>query len=295
MNKWILLMLSTLLLAVACSNKDETAIDETITITDTSVEEDVSAPVMLEVALNTVNVRKSPSMNSSVVAKLPAGSKVEWQHQISEVTAPVKLRGIRYNDPWLYVKISDDQMGWVYAATINVKTNNKAGQALMQQIVARRITSFFGSELSTAISNYNQAYVEASDSERFANVYTYGQGLRDQLVAVLDKKTSATGKALADMRWLDSLLAGYSHTVLNGKRYYLYADFQQMRRKAQQTQGDEDNKFIAFIAKVFANGKETPKVSGVDKSVLSEIDELTTTIPPFKDALTTLRTRLSAQ
>jgi len=298
MNKWILLIFPVLLM-VACSGKDESTIDETITIAGEEVE-DPSAPVILEVALNTVNIRKSPSMDSSVVTKLAIATKVEWQNELSEVTAPVKLRGVRYNDPWLYVKTSDDKKGWVYAATVTVHSKNQSGKVLKQQLLKRRVDTFFGQELSASISNYNQAYVQATNSERFANVYAYGQGLRDQLVAVLDKKASTSVKPLADMSWLDNILIGYTKNLVTAtkakkKQFYLSADFQQMSKKAQQTEGDEDNQFIAFLSSVFADGRETPAIGKLDKDTLTKLGTLTESLSYFRDSFKTLKSRIATQ
>ncbi len=291
MSKWILLMLPTLLL-IACSNKDEQGIDETITITDTSEIEDSAAPVMLEVVLNTVNMRKSPSMDSAVVVKLQANSKIEWMEQISTVIAPVKLRGVRYNDPWLYVKNSAEQTGWVYAATVDVDSKTKAAQALKHQLLTRRIDTFFGNELSAAVTHYRQAYVQAESSERFANVYNYGQGLRDQLVEKLKKKASASVKPSANMSWLDHILPGYTHSVIdNGKHYYLSADYHQLSKKAQQTEGTEDDQFIAFMLTAFSDAKERLALADKDNQLLSKLDKLANALPLFKDSLGALKGR----
>ncbi len=297
MNKWILLIFTALFslsFLLACSSKDESEANQTITIAGTSNNtEESSSPVFLEVALNTVNMRKSPSMDSPVVSKLAVNSKIEWLNQISNVIAPVKLRGVRYNDPWLYVKNSADETGWVYAATIKVISRTKVAQDLKHQLLTRRIDTFFGSDLSTAITNYRQAYIQADSSERFANVYNYGQGLRDQLVETLKKKASASNKPAADMSWLDQILPGYSHSIIdNGKSYYLYADYQQMSKKAQQTDGIEDDQFIDFNLTAFTNGKETPELAHKDKQFLLKLDELTSSLPLFKDSLEALKNRI---
>ncbi|MEE9351711.1 MAG: SH3 domain-containing protein [Thiotrichaceae bacterium] len=295
MNKWTLLILPLFLLMTwltACSN-DEAEIDETITITDSTPIEDSSTPVSLEVILNTVNIRKSPSMDSLVVEKLQATSQVEWLNQVSKVIAPVKLRGVRYNDPWLYVKTSSDQTGWVYAATIKVVSNSQSAQALKHQLLTRRVETFFGNELATAINNYGQAYVQADTSDKFANVYTYGQNLRDQLVDVLKKKASATKKPAADMSWLNNILPGYSHNVIDNKYYFLSADYQQLAKKVQQTEGAEDDQFIALNSKIYTSGQETLVVNKNDKAILGELDTLMGSLPAFKDALFSLKSKFS--
>lgn len=293
----------------SCSNKDDVEVNETITIVDTTPEVDDSGPVAIKVILNTVNMRKSPSMNSKVVAKLQADSKLEWLNQVSKVTAPIKLRGIRYNDPWLYVKTSDEIMGWVYAATVDVHSASPSSRKLRQQLLTRRVQTFFGSGIANAIINYRQAYSQAATSDSFANMYTYGLGLRDKMVQVLRDKARVDPKATADMVWLDSVLPGYSHEVVaTGTRYYLFADYKQLEAKASRTQGTEDDQLIEMYTSIFPEGRESffpawiTKTAngvgvsqlgrGIHKSVLEKIDSLSKIAPLFMPVLTSIKQEL---
>ena len=310
MIKWILLIFTCGFL-VSCSSEDAKEPDETITIIDTNGSEENTSPVILEVALNTVNMRQSPSMDSAVIEKLAANSHIEWQHQISKVLAPVKLRGVRYNDPWLYVKSETGQLGWVYAATVNVVLDgNSAAMALSDNLLAKRIETFFGDDLAKVISNYRQAFIQANSSERFANTFNYGLALRDQLVYMLNKKASASTQPAADMSWLDKLLPGYFHRIVDSaykggasgsnttgtnKSYYLALDFEKIRKKAQQTEGLEDDQFVAFYEKLFPAGKETPEITAVDKNLNTKLDSLSNILPSFKDVLISLKQRILPQ
>ena len=293
----------------SCSNKDEVEVNETITIVDTTPEVDDTGPVAIKVILNTVNMRKSPSMNSKVVAKLQADSKLEWLNQVSKVTAPIKLRGVRYNDPWLYVKTSDEKMGWVYAATVDVHSTSPSSRQLKQQLLTRRVQTFFGSGIAESINNYRQAYAQAATSDSFTNMYTYGLGLRDKMVQVLRDKAQVDPKATADMSWLDNVLPGYSYEVVaKGTRYYLFADFKKLEAKASRTQGGEDDQFIEMYMTIFPEGHESffpawiKKKSdsagvsqlgkGIHKLVLDKIDHLSKTAPLFTQILTSIKQEL---
>ncbi len=295
----------------SCSNKDEA--HETITIVDTAPAIDDTGPVAIKVILNTVNMRKSPGMNSKVVAKLQAGTQLEWLNQVSKVTAPIKLRGVRYNDPWLHVKTSDEIIGWVYAATVDVDSNSPSSRKLKQQLLTRRVQTFFGSGIAESINNYRQAYAQAATSDSFANMYTYGLGLRDKMVQVLSDKAQVDTKATADMSWLDNVLPGYSHEVVaNGTRYYLFADFKTLEAKVSRTQGEEDDQFIEMYTTIFPEGHESffpvwiKKTSasdsdstgvsqlgkGIHHLVLEKIDSLSKTAPLFIPILTSIKQEL---
>ena len=42
----------------------------------------------------------------------------------------------------------DDELGWVYAETVNVASKTKAARSLSHQLFARRVSTFFGNKLS---------------------------------------------------------------------------------------------------------------------------------------------------
>ncbi len=307
--QFYLMMLLTLLLVVSCSDNNEQPVDKAITITSITPQADVSDDVTLRIILNTVNMRQSPNIDSPVVAKLPANSKVIWLKQVSEVTAPVKLRGVRYNDPWLYVMNNEDKKGWIYAATAQVDTDNQTAKTLQQQLLGHRIKTFFGEGMATAIANFRAAYQQADTSEKFANMYTYGLGLRDKMVQVLRKKAVTDTSAPADMSWLDTLLPGYTHQrVAEGTGYYLFADYQQWLMKAKQTRGTEDDQFIELYLTLFPDGREgffpawIEQVSdysgasrlgtGIHKSILEKLNALASTTPLFSEILNSIRMEL---
>lgn len=310
MKKWIWLLfsiVSTVLLA-SCSSDDNSDV-ETITITDTTEGVSNTGPVVIKIILNTVNMRASPSMNSPVVAKLAANSELEWLHQVSKVTAPVKLRGVRYNDPWVYVKTDGDVKGWVYAATVKISSVNIASVGLKQQLLNRRVETFFGRELAEAVNNYRMAYVQARTSDNFANMHAYGISLRDRLVQVLESKVKVNSKAQADMSWLDRLLPGYTYAVVDkGRKYYLFADYKKLNEKVSQTKGDEDNQMVALYQAIFPEGREgffpvwmiqtkgntaiSRLGSGVHKSILDRLENLIKETSLFTPMLTSIKQEL---
>ncbi len=305
MKKGFFIFVITLMFVTACGDTDQPEV-KTIKITNASSANDADAPVVIKIILNTVNMRKSPNISSPVVAKLPANSKLEWLGQVSKVTAPIKLRGVRYNDPWLYVKTNEGKTGWIYAATASVDSTNNPSKSLQQLLVRRRAQGFFGAEIVTAMDNYRAAYVQANTSDKFANMYIYGLGLRDKMVQVLRKKASTDSQNPADMSWLDSLLPGYKHArVAEGTAYYLFADYQQWAAKARQTSGVEDDQFIELYQAIFPDAQEgffpawMEQISdygarsllgrGIHKKILDKLDALNASSSPFSEILNSLK------
>jgi hypothetical protein len=240
---------------VACGSDETTEVQTTIAPPIQEIDE--TADVLVTVILNTVNLRQKPTMNSAVVDKLPSGSKLLWQGQVSEITAPVKLRGVRYNDPWLYVKTNEGADGWIYAATIEVVKNSQKARRLAQQLAMRRAYGVLGSDMAQQLQQYRENYLKSTDSAGFARAFEEGQELRDQLVKLLEKKAKVDMKAPADMQWLESVMPSYKQVrVAEGTRYYLYADFNKLKEKARQTSGDEDNAFIDLQLLVYPDGVE---------------------------------------
>lgn len=257
-TQWISISLLILLLTwlVGCS-KDENEEEElTITVAQ-PVEVVKSGPVDINVILNTVNMRADPSMNSKVIAKLAKDEKITWLEQISETTSPVKLRGIRYNDPWLYVSTKDGTKGWVYAATVATFGDSPQDKSLNQQLLKIRTDSFFGASLASDIRLYQQAYANADTSESMAAVFASSQELRQKVVQLLEEKAEYDPESPADMNWLDKLMPAYWHTIVaEGTMYYLFADFNVFKQKARQTKGDEDDAFMALSLLMFPDGRE---------------------------------------
>lgn len=317
MKKGLFIVLTALIVPVsmvACSDEEGQHSVKTVQVATTDTTDATAATqdrgnVRLKIILNTVNMRKSPNIGSPVIAKLPANTQVLWLGQVSTVTAPVKLRGVRYNDPWLYVATDTDKRGWIYAATAEVASTSNAAKILQQQLVKRRVKGFFGDGMVQAIDNYKVAYAQANTSEKFANMYTYGLGLRDKMVQVLQKKAHTDSENPADMRWLDKLLPGYTHArVAEGTAYYLFADYRQLAAKAKQTTGTEDDQLMDLYLTIFPSAKEgffpawieqtwdyggkSLLGSGIHKKVLDKLDALALSSELFTPILTSIKQQI---
>lgn len=306
--KWMYIPLFAIVLVITTGCGDEEKEEPKITIVE-QVEEVKSGPVDIKVILNTVNMRAEPSMNSKVIAKLAKDEKITWLEQISETTSPVKLRGVRYNDPWLYVNTKDDAKGWVYAATVATFGDSPQDKSLNQQLLDIRTNSFFGASLASEIRNYQKGYVNAGTSESMAEVFAFGQELRQKVVQLLEEKAEADVQPPADMSWLDKLMPGYWHAVVaEGTRYYLFADFNAFKRKAMQTKGEEDDAFMDLNLTMFPDGKEhffpvwieqtwdyggeSLLGQGHHTKVLNKLDALVSSTELFKNQVTDIKSRL---
>lgn len=202
-------------------------------------------PVLLSVHLNTVNMRSEPTMNSAVIAKLSRGSKLIWLGKISKSTSPIKLRGIRYNDPWLHVKNGQEQDGWVYAATIEVQERNDEAKRLQLRLMSGRINTFFSGDIIEELIAYQDSYIKATNGIQMLRVFETGAALKERVNKVLVKKIRVNPKAKPNVSWLDQAMPGFRYVYYSKKkRYQLTEDYSGLLLKAQQTTGTEDD--VAF-------------------------------------------------
>lgn len=233
------------LLLASCGKDESTEPEGDIIFRDQPAPQQAQhvSPVLLTVSLNTVNMRIEPNMNSGVVAKLAHGSKLIWQHKVSKTTSPVRLRGVRYSDPWLYVKNGQEQDGWVYAATVEVQTTTKEGKNLSLRLMSGRINSFFDEASIQSLITYQNDYIKAQTSEQMIKNSVAGEDLKGRLNKILRKKIHVDPKSKPDVSWLDRVMPGYKYVYDEKKKtYQLVADYAEMLVKAQQTKGDEDDK-----------------------------------------------------
>ena len=230
---------------VSCGKDENTESEGDIIFHDQAASQSMQhvSPVLLTVSLNTVNMRTEPNMNSAVVSKLAQGSKLIWQHKVSKTTSPVRLRGVRYSDPWLYVKNGQEQDGWVYAATVDVQTTTKEGKNLSLRLMSGRINSFFDEASIQSLITYQNDYIKAQTSEQMIKNSVVGEDLKAKLNKILRKKIHVDPKSKPDVGWLDRVMPGYDAVYDEKKKtYQLVADYAEMLIKAQQTKGDEDDK-----------------------------------------------------
>lgn len=241
-KKIVMILLAFSLLSCGKDNSEE---EKGVVFREPTQQAPRMRPVLLSVTLNTVNMRADPTMNSAVIAKLSHGSKLIWLGNMSKTTSPIKLRGIRYNDPWLYVKNGQEQDGWIYAATVEVEGSSDQAKRLRLRLMSGRINAFFSAEIIQELIAYQDSYIKAKNGIQMLRVFETGKALKAKLNKVLVKKIRVNPKAKPDMSWLDQAMPGFRYVYYaKKKRYQLTEDYSGLLMKAHQTTGAEDDEMF---------------------------------------------------
>lgn len=247
------------LFAVGCTS-DTSSVEED-TISNVPVEQP-SQPVSPEVAppaiparlitnLDNLRLRATPGEKGKEISRLPKGSVVTDMGEISDFTTRIRLRGVQFDEPWIKVKTESGQEGWLYGGAVNFSMDHPT--ALTNKLMERRLQTLFKG-LTPEILAYQRAYAQAKNSETFTQVFRQGSELRDTLVTMLEDKIRISDyKQLPDLFWLEQAMPGYvSQLVAEGTLYYLFQDYQKLGKKAQQTQGLDDDNFFDLCTMVHA-------------------------------------------
>lgn len=200
--------------------------------------------IQLNIVLNKLRVRDAPNTQSKVISKLSKQDKVMWSGEISQKRDAIKINSVRFNTQWIKIKLNNQSEGWIYAAA--AKTDAKVSP-LAEKFAVLRSHSFFGESLAKEITQYRHIYHTASKDKQFAQNYEKGQKLREKMLSVLEKKAEVDENNVMDMTWLEAVMPGYTVSrVAEGTMYYLFANFKQMIKVADKTEGAADNNFLAI-------------------------------------------------
>ncbi len=205
----------------------------------------------LTVVINDVQVRDQPGLEGKEIQKVKEGDILIYLDKISDFSTPLMLRGITFNEPWLKVKNSEGQIGWIYAGCVKFDTNG-AGKELAQQVITQRLANFFGEKSGRLIKTYADLYTEAETALEFAEMYRTGLELRDSLIVELNEIDLTGTPVLPDMFWIDEPLPGLVPTqVAEGTTFHLFYDYKNLAQKVKQTVGEEDDEFVQLCFDIY--------------------------------------------
>ncbi|MFK7809873.1 MAG: SH3 domain-containing protein [Saprospiraceae bacterium] len=251
--RYLAFALCLFLLACQPNSKESTAGDKN---TNADLSADVttinteskpnSKPIVFTTNLDNLRLRDQPGTEGKEIARLPLGTKVYDTGEVSDFTTSLKLRGVKFDEPWIKIKTAQGLSGWIYGGGLsyNLDPNNPAAQALMQ----KRLAGLFGSAIAEDIENYTVNYNNASTSAGFAKVYDQGVALRDRFVELLEKKVEVNHENPADLFWLKQAIPGYvPQLAAEGTIYYLFNDYRQFEQKAKSTSGKEDDEMAQLF------------------------------------------------
>lgn len=120
-----------LLLPTACNNTSttpkENSNDQEKNQAETSSEETSSyqANESLIAWVDLLNVRAKPATNAKVIATLRENAKVIFTGERTDELLKLDLRGQTFEEPWLKVKTSNGEEGWIFGGAVKRQGENK--------------------------------------------------------------------------------------------------------------------------------------------------------------------------
>ncbi len=114
----ILIVISALLaifLFRKCASSGAPKVVEEPQIEETVLEE---KGLSLYVATDSLNMRIAPHLDSMIVARLPIKSEVTFLNERTNFRQKIAMNGVTWSEPWVKVKSSEGQQGWIYAAGV---------------------------------------------------------------------------------------------------------------------------------------------------------------------------------
>ena len=260
----------------------------------------------------TVNVdglqlRAAPGPEGKVIRGLKLGESLTDMGEVSDFTTAVQLRGIAFNEPWLKVKTGKEEEGWVYGGALSFSSKGKSASVLLK----KRLQTFFGEPLAQQIDAFRSDCETVSSSDALAACFLESAGLIDKLNAKLESGIQIRDSGeLPDLFWLERAIPGYiPQLVAEGTIYTLFADYGSWRRKAEETEGKEDDAFFDLCIRFFPEdsiayffptyfiqtwdyGGHSLLGRGIHRQLLSGLDRLFREKSPFTPEILRMKTDL---
>ncbi len=120
----IIIILTILTINLACKDTNSPESEETPAVVAVDSSESSVVPpaeVLLYARVNRLRLREKPDTKSKVLAELAEGDVLNYLHEQTAFTKKVTLRDKVYDEPWLKVRTSKGQMGWVYGGGVEKK------------------------------------------------------------------------------------------------------------------------------------------------------------------------------
>ena len=207
-------------------------------------------PSQLIVEVDKLRFRDQAGEKGKVLGFLKKGEHLIDLGETSVFTNTITIRGVKYTEPWLKVKTTKGEVGWVFGGAVNFEGLSSSMAALKMR--KRKLKTIFGDGLSKRILAYNLRYQNLTDANGMAELYKEGSLLRDSLVEYLRNRIIYENEDTSpDLFWLDKMLPGFVvQLATEGTVYYFFWDYKQLASKAKKTKGKADDDFMNLCLKV---------------------------------------------
>ena len=209
-------------------------------------EKRATAP-QLTVALDQTALRESPGEKSRSVRLLKKGERLSDLGAVGPFESVVQFDGKKRQAPWLQVQTADGTTGWLFAGAV------VPADLRYDWLLQKRLLCYFGPALTARRNELAVPLRDVPDEATFAARLRANTALRDTLTQVLAHRPEP-GEAdiLLDFTWLAEAVPGFVYQqVADGTQPWLFADYRHWLRLTQQTEGTQDDRYLAACCTAF--------------------------------------------
>lgn len=253
MNRITLLLL--LLITLGSCETETNSDKETLQNKAEEASQIVEAPaaisaesIELTAILDNVRIRDKAGLKGKEIASVSKGMKLFYLDEMSDFTDEITLRGIAYNDPWLKIKTTKGEIGWVYAGAIKFDMT-KVTKDFKMQMVTKRLEKVFGNKLVFEIEQYQKDFAAVKTDKDFVLMYRNAMKLQDKLNEKLEIKYEMYNVSdFPDLFWIDDAIPALNAELVGeGTMYSLLFNYKQLNVAATKTTSSLDDEFIKLL------------------------------------------------
>jgi hypothetical protein len=188
-----------------------------------------------------------PSQEGNIIMKLEKGAPVFHTGEVSNTLSVLVLDSTLYCEPWLKVKLTKGEEGWIFGGAIDFEEEKIAYNDV-------RTEALLGKEIKDTLDLFIQNISAVQDHVGLEKAYQQAQRLQLLINQRLEKVSyDLTGPmGLPDLFWLGDIIPGFvPQIVAEGTSYYVFFDYRQWLAWARNTPGAEDEAFMSICTKVF--------------------------------------------
>jgi len=193
-------------------------------------------------------LRDTAGQKSKEILILKKGEHLEDLGEVSHFETVLQLQGGILQSPWIKVKTSSGQQGWVMASLLL-----PAEEEYASWLETKRLICYFGKSLTQRRANWMDAASLLTTDADLAAHYREAVVLRDTFMSVMLRRAEPNETTMPlDYAWLHHILPGFiAQKVTTYINPYLFVDYQHWIQLARQSTGDQDDLFFETCTSIF--------------------------------------------
>lgn len=202
----------------------------------------------MEVTIEGLQLRQFSSLESQSLETFKKGSTVYDMEEVSESLIPMLIDSVLYCEPWMKVKTTKGQEGWVYAAGIDFKENQKS-------LINKRTEALFGPRLKDSLEAYQSGILNIAEEESYMeSLFRTGKRLQNELNQILETTSYVLMEpyGLPDLFWMEEIFPGFvPQLVAEGTRYQFFVDYKQFLELCAKHERNNDKQFFGICVDIY--------------------------------------------